>query len=211
MTLMLVGLGNYGEKFEHTRHNVGAILLREIVRQQGGQWSSFKSQGSSGRDSLRRSRLFFDKSRVRDKGKKVIAQISAFSMFSQKVLAVIPCSFMNECGAFVAPVRDYYRVDPKSVVVIHDDLDMQPGTIKSKKGGGGTGGHNGIRSLQHSFGDGDFSRIKIGIGHPSALVSSRGVLQVSDWVVSPLSDEELEHICGALVDQATHRIAQLLS
>jgi peptidyl-tRNA hydrolase, PTH1 family len=106
-----------------------------------------------------------------------------------------PDTYMNLSGKAVARYVDFYKVEPGKIIIIHDDLDMSPGRVKLVAGGGGTGGHNGIRSLVQWLGTSDFVRLKLGIGRPGKLNVHLGT-PVDKYVLSPfLPDEKilLEH------------------
>ena len=134
---LIVGLGNPGDKYEKTRHNVGFMLLDYLARERGVTFRESKWK----------------------------ALTVKTSMAGEPVILVKPETFMNRSGAAVAAVMNFYKVIPENVIVIHDDLDMGLGRIKAVSGGG-DGGHKGIRSIIEQAGTRDFPRIKIGIGRP---------------------------------------------
>ncbi len=136
---LIVGLGNPGPEYAHTRHNAGAWYVAELARMHGGQ--------------LKEEAKFFGwTGRVRINGKDV--------------RLLIPATFMNRSGKSVAAMANFYQIPPESILVAHDELDLPPGTARFKQGGG-HGGHNGLRDTISSLGNNkDFYRLRIGIGHP---------------------------------------------
>ncbi|MFP6772107.1 MAG: aminoacyl-tRNA hydrolase [Alphaproteobacteria bacterium] len=134
--LLLVGLGNPGNKYADNRHNIGFMAVDEIVRRHGFAVARKRFQG------------------LLCEGK----------LAGQKVLALKPQTFMNESGRSVGEAARFYKLPPEQIVVIHDELDLAPGKLRVKRGGG-LAGHNGLRSLAAHIGK-DFRRIRIGVGHP---------------------------------------------
>ena len=134
--LLLVGLGNPGPGYANNRHNVGFMAVDEIVRRHDfGAWRRrFQSDLSEGR------------------------------IGDAKVLAQKPLAYMNRSGLPVAAALKYYKLQVEAVIVIHDELDLVPGKLRVKTGGG-AGGHNGLRDLDRHIGQ-DYRRVRIGIGHP---------------------------------------------
>lgn len=134
--LLLVGLGNPGPRYAHNRHNIGFMALDEIARRHRfGPW------------------------RARFQGRLAEGRIGA-----HRVLAFKPMTYMNESGGAVGAAMRFYKLDPSQVVVLHDEIDLRPGKVKVKTGGG-PGGHNGLRSLDAHIGR-DYRRVRLGVGHP---------------------------------------------
>lgn len=134
--LLLVGLGNPGSQYAGNRHNVGFMAADAIHRRHGfGPWR-----------------------------RKFHAEISDGTLAGAKVLLVKPQTYMNESGRAVQQAAQFYKVGPQDVVVIHDEVDLDPGKTRMKVGGGAAG-HNGLRSIDAAFGNG-YRRLRIGIGHP---------------------------------------------
>jgi peptidyl-tRNA hydrolase, PTH1 family len=134
--LLLVGLGNPGPTYARHRHNVGFMAVDAIARRHGfGPW-----------------RARFD------------GVVSEGLIGGAKVVALKPHTYMNDSGRSVAAAIRFYKLDPAQVFVFYDELDLLPGKMRMKRGGG-TGGHNGIRSLD-AHNDPDYWRVRIGIGHP---------------------------------------------
>lgn len=136
---MIVGLGNPGNEYADTRHNVGWMLLDALAGHLGiTEWRS------------------------REKGMVAEGRIG-----SEKVLLVKPLTYMNNSGECVGPLMRWYKLAPEDVMVAHDDMDIPIGTIRIRKKGS-AGGHNGIKSLLQHIGAEEFGRIRIGIGRPPA-------------------------------------------
>ena len=135
-TILFVGLGNPGEKHKNNRHNVGFMALDCL--------SSFHKFG--------RSRT------------KFLGRTSMGSIEDRKLISFKPQTFMNESGRAVREASNFYKISPERIIVFHDELDLIPGKIRVKKGGG-IAGHNGLRSIRDNCGA-DFKRIRLGIGHP---------------------------------------------
>jgi PTH1 family peptidyl-tRNA hydrolase len=134
--MLLVGLGNPGPQYARNRHNIGFMAVDEIVRRHGfSPWRKrFQGQSCEG------------------------------SVGGEKVLALEPQTYMNLSGQSVGEAMRFFKLTPSDVVVFHDELDLPPGRLRVKRGGG-HGGHNGLRSLDEHIGK-DYWRIRIGIGHP---------------------------------------------
>ena len=134
--LLLIGLGNPGQKYEHNRHNIGYVAVDEIVhRHSFGPWKSrFQGVVSEGR------------------------------LGSQKVLALKPATFMNLSGQSVGEAMRFFKLGLEDVVVLHDELALEPGKMRVKTGGG-SAGNNGIKSITQHIGA-EYRRVRIGIGHP---------------------------------------------
>lgn len=134
---LLVGLGNPGDKYAGHRHNIGFMLLDRIAEQNGfPHWKS-RFQGS----------------------------VSEHRMGGDKVLLLKPETYMNESGRSVGEAVKFYKLEPEDVIVFHDELDLAPGKLRVKTGGG-VAGHNGLRSISASVLGNDYIRVRLGIGHP---------------------------------------------
>jgi len=134
--IIFVGLGNPGKEYEKNRHNIGFMALDEIARDHGfSPWKS-KFQGL----------------------------VSEGRLGSEKVLLLKPTTFMNRSGQSVGEAMRFYKADPDDITVFHDELDLAPGRLKVKTGGGHAG-HNGLRSIHGHIGEA-YHRVRMGIGHP---------------------------------------------
>lgn len=134
---LLVGLGNPGPRYADTRHNAGFWFADRLAADRG---SSFRAE-----------------SRFEGEVGRIVA--GGANCLLQK-----PMTFMNKSGSAVQKLAAFYRIPPAEILVVHDDLDLPPGTARLKAGGG-HGGHNGLRDLHRHLGA-DYSRLRIGIGHP---------------------------------------------
>ncbi len=152
---LVVGLGNPGAKYTRTRHNVGFRAAEEAARICGARI-----------DQSRYDALF-----------------GTGRHHGDSVMVLQPQTFMNASGEAVGPMARFFRVGPGAIVVIHDELDFEFGRIGIKVGGG-DGGHNGLKSLRQHLGDGEFIRVRVGIGRPPAQWDP------ADWVLSNFSSEE---------------------
>jgi peptidyl-tRNA hydrolase, PTH1 family len=156
LELLVAGLGNPGREFERTRHNVGWLVLDELARRHGGSWRS-KFSGS----------------------------LAEIRLDGARLALVKPETYMNESGRSVSAAARFFKVSPESLLVVHDDVDLEPGRLQARRGGG-LAGHNGLRSLAQHLGSQDFLRLRIGVGRPE-----RGDPRpVKDWVLSPFAPEE---------------------
>lgn len=136
--ILLVGLGNPGPEYALNRHNVGFMALDTIA------------ESYSFSDPRRKGSCLLREGQIND----------------EKVLAVKPLAFMNRSGLAVGEIAKFYKFPPEKMIVIHDDLDVPPGKVRVKQGGG-AGGHNGLRSLDLHLGQ-NYWRLRIGIGHPGS-------------------------------------------
>ncbi|MCB1562073.1 MAG: aminoacyl-tRNA hydrolase [Alphaproteobacteria bacterium] len=165
---LFVGLGNPGAKYAHNRHNIGFMVVDAIA------------DGAVNFPSYR---------------KKFEAEISEASVAGTKVLLMKPQTFMNESGRAVGAAAKFYKIPPERIVVFHDELDLKPGEVRVKKGGGNAG-HNGLKSIQAHLGTPDFWRVRIGIGHPG----DRN--QVSNYVLSDFAKSEQAWVDDVLISTA---------
>ncbi len=134
---LIAGLGNPGRGYATTRHNVGFMAVDAIAREAGIKVRGFRYKGRTGSGSMR----------------------------GEKVFLLKPRTYMNLSGESVKACIKALKLKPDKLIVIHDDLDLPPGRIRVKQGGG-DGGHKGIRSIMDRLGTGDFIRVRIGIGRP---------------------------------------------
>ena len=168
---LIVGLGNPGPNYERTRHNVGADLVLELAK---SLYAELKYE----------SKFFGDTARV--------------SIAGRDVRLLVPSTFMNLSGKSVAAMARFYQIAPENILVVHDELDMDPGTVRFKKGGG-HGGHNGLRGTIKSLGNNkDFARLRIGIGHPGQANL------VSDYVLKKAAPSDQQLIANSIDDALRH-------
>lgn len=174
--MLVVGLGNPGAGYAGNRHNVGAMALHRIAAQESA--------------TLKRGR-----------GRLSRVATAVVGLDGCRAILATLTTYMNESGQAVAPLLDYYKSDPGSLVVIHDELDLPFGTIRIKQGGGDNG-HNGLRSITRSVGSRDYLRIRIGIGRPI------GPQLPADFVLSDFSAGERGRL-PMLLDEVSYAVTLL--
>lgn len=155
---IVIGLGNPGEKYKETRHNIGFDVIDRLINrwQADGPNKSFNG--------------------------KIYESIHS----GHKVIIAKPQTFMNLSGTCVGPLSGFYKLTADDIIVVHDDIDLEFNTIKIKKGGG-TGGHNGLKSIDANLSDDNrnYYRVRLGIGRPQ---NSR--MSTVDWVLQQFSNDE---------------------
>jgi PTH1 family peptidyl-tRNA hydrolase len=161
--LLWVGLGNPGPEHAKQRHNIGFMALDAIARRHG-----------------------FSPWRKRFKG-----EVAEGAVGGVKVLALKPMTYMNASGDAVQQAAGFHKIAPAAISAFHDELDLAPGKVRVKKGGG-TAGHNGLRDMQRALGTAEFGRVRLGIGHPGHKDRVTGHVlgnfaKVDTWV-EPLLD-----------------------
>ena len=156
---LIIGLGNIGEKYQLTRHNIGFLVIDEITKN-------------------------LTTSNINKANFKADVLKSGYNLF------VKPNTYMNHSGEAVIAIKEYYKIDIKNIIVIHDDLDLPFGTVKFKIGGG-HGGHNGLRSIDSHVGK-EYIRVRVGIGKPT------NKQDVANYVLSNFSKEELNKLEGII-------------
>ena len=171
---LLVGLGNPGGKYAKNRHNVGFMALDVLADEYGfPAWrSKFQSEMSEGR------------------------------IGGEKVVLLKPQTYMNESGQGIGKAAKFYKIAPERIVIFHDELDLNPGKLKARLGGG-LAGHNGLKSAKAHLGSADFWRVRIGIGHPGD--KSR----VSGYVLSDFAKAEVP-VFERLNESLARHISMLL-
>ncbi len=167
LDLLVAGLGNPGREYERTRHNAGWMVMDELARRHGG---SFRSKFSG--------------------------QLSETRLDDLKLALLKPETYMNVSGQSIGAARKFFKVDPADVLVVHDDVDLEPGRLQAKFGGG-LAGHNGLRSIAQALGTNDFLRLRIGVGRPG-----RGDRRsVADYVLGGFEPEvDLDELIGRSAD-----------
>jgi PTH1 family peptidyl-tRNA hydrolase len=167
LDLLVAGLGNPGREYERTRHNVGWMVVDELARRHDGSFrSKFAGQLAEVRDDARRLAL------------------------------LKPETYMNVSGRSVGAATRFFKVEPGSLLVVHDDVDLEPGRLQARLGGG-LAGHNGLRSIAAELGTQDFLRLRIGVGRPG-----RGDRRpVADYVLSPFEpDVDVDELVSRAAD-----------
>ena len=169
LDLLVAGLGNPGREYERTRHNIGWRVVDELARRHSG---SFRSK--------------FD------------GQLSEVRLGDLRLALLKPETYMNISGKSISAARRFFKADPETLVIVHDDVDLEPGRIQARSGGG-LAGHNGLRSIAAALGTQDFLRLRVGVGRPG-----RGDRRpVADYV---LSEFEPELDVDALVARAADAV-----
>ncbi|TML12294.1 MAG: aminoacyl-tRNA hydrolase [Actinobacteria bacterium] len=155
LDLLVAGLGNPGREYEQTRHNAGWMVVDELARRHDG---SFRSK--------------FD------------GRLSEIRLGELRLALLKPETYMNVSGKSIAAARRFFKVEPEQLLVVHDDVDLEPGRLQAR-GGGGLAGHNGLRSIAAALGTQDFLRLRVGVGRPG-----RGDRRpVADYVLSAFEPE----------------------
>jgi PTH1 family peptidyl-tRNA hydrolase len=156
LDLLVVGLGNPTREHARDRHNVGWMVADELVRRHGG---SFRSKFSG--------------------------QLAEIRLDDARLALLKPETYMNLSGQSVSAAARFFKVAPDAIAVVHDEVDLEPGRLQARLGGG-LAGHNGLRSIRQALGTPDFLRLRVGVGRPG-----RGDRRlVADYVLSPFDPEE---------------------
>lgn len=164
---LIIGLGNPGPEYEATRHNAGFWLADQLADDMHASFTLEKN--------------FF-------------SWVAKARVDGEVILLAKPATFMNRSGQAAGALMRFYKLTPAQVLVLHDELDLMPGQVKIKQGGGHAG-HNGLRDIQSVFSNADFWRMRIGIGHPRTLGLAQ---QVVGFVLAPPRRDELLEIEKAL-------------
>lgn len=174
---LIVGLGNPGAQYQATRHNAGAWYVERLAAQQ--RWTLSPDS-------------------------KLFGLVCRGELGGQDVRCLIPTTFMNRSGQAIAAVCQFYKIQAQEVLVAHDELDLLPGHIRLKTGGG-HGGHNGLRDTISALGNQQgFHRLRIGIGHPGHAS------MVSNFVLGKAPSSE-QQLIDAAIDEALRHTATLVN
>jgi PTH1 family peptidyl-tRNA hydrolase len=167
LDLLVAGLGNPGREYSRTRHNVGWLVADELARRHGGGWRS-----------------------------KFSGQLAEVRLEASRLALLKPETYMNESGRSIAAAARFFKVAPESVLVIHDDVDLDEGRLQARLGGG-LAGHNGLRSIAGDLGSQEFLRLRLGVGRPG-----RGDRRsVADFVLAPFGPEtDVDGLVGRAAD-----------
>jgi PTH1 family peptidyl-tRNA hydrolase len=164
---LVVGLGNPGKKYERTRHNAGFWWVERLAQ---GARAVLRNEG-----------------KFRGHVARLVDPVETWLL--------LPATYMNESGRAVVALSAFYRIEPAEILVVHDELDLPPGTVRLKLGGG-TGGHNGLNDIAERLGSNSFWRLRIGIGHPRDSAASEQ--EVIAYVLHPPQPDEQELIEAAI-------------
>lgn len=176
-TWLVVGLGNPGPKYAGNRHNVGAMVVDELVSRAGARLTSHKARASAA---------------------TVRIGLGPGGAPGPAAVVAVPSSYMNESGGPVKALMKFFSVEVDRLLVIHDELDIPAGDVRLKKGGG-EGGHNGLRSISSALGTKDYLRVRVGIGRPP------GRMDAADFVLRDFGTterKELPLLVGDAADAA---------
>jgi peptidyl-tRNA hydrolase, PTH1 family len=174
---LVVGLGNPGPAYRGNRHNVGFMVLDLLAARVGGRFKAHK-------------------------GRADVVEARLGPPPAPRVVLAKPKSYMNESGGPVASMRDFFKVAPEQLVVVHDELDLPYGTLRLKRGGGDNG-HNGLRSITKSLGTREYLRVRVGIGRPP------GRMDPADYVLRDFSAAERKDL-EFEVDRAADAVEALV-
>lgn len=164
---LIIGLGNPGPEYETTRHNAGFWLADHLADDLKANFSLEKAFSAS---------------------------VAKARFEGEAIVLAKPTTFMNRSGQAAGALMRFYKLVPEQVLVLHDELDLLPGNVKLKQGGGHAG-HNGLRDIQSALGSPDFWRLRMGIGHPRTLGLAQ---QVAAFVLNPPRRDELSEIEGVI-------------
>ncbi len=176
---LIAGLGNPGPEYAMNRHNVGFMVADLLAHRMGAKF----------------------KRAAKAQAQVVEGRIGAPGPASRRVILVKPMSYMNVSGGPVTALRDFYKVPTEHIVAVHDELDIDHGTLRLKLGGGDNG-HNGLKSMTKAMGP-DYHRVRFGIGRPP------GRMQVADFVLKDFSSAERKEL-DYFVDRAADAVEALV-
>lgn len=174
---LIVGLGNPGREYENSRHNVGFMVIDALARRHRAAAFSTKFKGELAQTSLR----------------------------GENVVLLKPQTYMNLSGQSVQPTMAFYKIPLENIIVVHDDLDLELGQIKIKRGGS-AGGHNGLKSIDGQIGP-NYLRVRAGIGHPRTEGKSGGVV---GHVLGPFKGKDAEE-AAFLVESSADAVEALVN
>ena len=176
MAWLVAGLGNPGERYAATRHNVGRMVAEEIAAEAG--------------ERFRKVRF-------------LPVELAELRIDDERILVARSTRFMNESGTSYASLAKKHDVEPAQLIAVHDELDIPAGTIRVKLGGG-TSGHNGVKSLDRALRSPDFLRVRVGIGRPP------GRQEPADFVLQPVAARDRADL-ALLVSHAADAVRSLIS
>jgi PTH1 family peptidyl-tRNA hydrolase len=163
---LVVGLGNPGAKYARNRHNIGFQVVDELAAKHGlPAWKSGKLGGDT------------------------TAGVVTTERGRERCVVLKPMEYMNLSGFAVQRTADFHDVEPPSILVVHDEIDLELGMVRLKSGGG-HGGHNGLRSIMEQLGGGGFARLRMGVGRDPRVPAGADKQAVASWVLSDFSRDQ---------------------
>jgi peptidyl-tRNA hydrolase, PTH1 family len=167
LDLLVVGLGNPGREYARNRHNVGWMVVDELARRHAASWKG-----------------------------KFSGQLAEVRLDGHRVGLLKPETFMNESGRAVGAAARFFKLEPDAILVVHDEIDLEPGRLQARMGGG-LAGHNGLRSVAAHLRSPEFLRLRVGVGRPSRGDPRRP----ADYVLSNFTaEEDAENIVARAAD-----------
>ncbi len=173
---LIVGLGNPGKQYENTRHNIGFVVIKEIAKRCDAELRSSRTLES-----------FFARADIE----------------GTEAVLLLPQTYMNNSGRAVAAAKKKFGLKPENIIVIHDEIDLPPASIKIKNGGGAAG-HNGLRSMIEHLGDKDFIRVRIGVGKPE-----KSEISGAEYVLSAFNKSEKKYF-NSVVRKAADAVESIV-
>lgn len=154
---LIIGLGNPGKKYQGTRHNLGFVALDALAQEEDGAWKNDEKRN---------------------------AETCQITIGDEKIILAKPTTFMNASGDAAQALASFYKINHEDILIVHDELDLEPGRIQLKPEGGRDAGHNGVASVQERLGTKAIARLRLGIGRPENPNQP-----TNDYVLGPLSTE----------------------
>lgn len=176
---LIVGLGNPGNQYTNNRHNVGFMCIAHFAKKH--EWPFEKKEG--------------------------LARTAHGRLDDEEIILARPQTFMNASGEAVKKLTIKYRITPKNLIVVHDEMDLQLGIIRIRQGGS-SAGHKGIESVIYEIGTPDFVRLRVGVGHPYNS-NSEGQKHVIGHVLGDFEKEEAS-VIKKVIDDANHALVTLI-
>ena len=177
---LIVGLGNPGKSYINNRHNIGYKII----------------------DNIKKSYSFPNFT------KKFKSEFSK-SWLDEEIISLLkPITFMNDSGVAVKEIKEFYNIDIKNIYVIHDEIDLDQGRVKVKKGGGHNG-HNGLKSIDKLIGQ-EYNRVRVGVSRPSRINHEKIIENVSNWVLSDFTPAEKEQWLEDTIIKVSETIISLI-
>lgn len=177
---LIVGLGNPGKFYSNNRHNIGYKIVDNIKNKYGFPIFTKKFKGEF-------SKLSFEK---------------------KTIFLLKPITYMNESGIAIKQIKNFYNININNIYVIHDEIDLDQGSVKVKNGGGHNG-HNGLKSVDLHIGK-DYNRVRVGVSRPSKMYKENIYENVSNWVLSDFTSEEKEQWLDNTIIDVSEMIFSLI-